>query len=242
MDEQADIRSIRLGAFSASQRFLLAEIDSLGSNGSRIIFRKLLYLSFLDSLARLIFPRKGNRDRVVELLRHFSDWKDGSRVSLPHLDKVTRLTPEPGFGSLRRFVSERLEAWRDLGVVSIEKDPELDEVRGRWSRQDGPVPLESLQHYSLFYAERNRIVHELHTKSLDLPIPMPEQPFYSRVSFPDAKIFETQSTWALFYPIEFYRKLAEETFSRVEAYLRENEIDVYAGGAFSYYWVDQLQD
>jgi hypothetical protein len=66
---------------------------------------------------------------------------------------------------------------------------------------------------------------------------MPEQPFYSRISFPDAKAFETQNAWALIYPVEFYRKLTEETFSRVERYMHENEVDLYPKD-FSYYWVD----
>ena len=59
----------------------LQEVSQIESRGEHVIhYKRVLYVTVLDALAKVVFPNLGNRQRMVNLLIHFSDWKECDRI------------------------------------------------------------------------------------------------------------------------------------------------------------------
>ncbi len=133
---------------------------------STSVFRKILYYAVLDGLSKTIASRrKGNRGRIVTLIRRFCRWSTSEKISLPHLVKLLEKVAEPEFRDLREYAFSLCEKWGEGEVMYLEKDPEFQDVKKRWPK-DIPKPFKGIQigylrHVNLFYNYRNYLMHEL---------------------------------------------------------------------------------
>lgn len=116
----------------------LTEIDRLKSDHSEL-YRKLLYVGILDTLAGAVMPRRKNRDRFTKLVERFCKWPDGDRVSLLHLLQLLRMNPDPVFESLRRWAHAKYNALpvHSGALMPIAHDPSFDDVRREWPEFPG---------------------------------------------------------------------------------------------------------
>lgn len=207
-------------------------------------YRKLLYVAVLDALARCVYPRRSNRERQVDFLTQFSEWKELHKVSLPHLAHLLARTPDPAFAKLRRYVKEQLAKWPHGLSGSPSQDPDVKEVRKHWpSDKEHRFPLEgvqleSLQHVHLFVTYRNSLVHEFRTPGHGYEFPS-EEPFYFGKLEGEVNQ-DSSAVHLLSYPVAFFERITTKCLDNLEKYLHENDIDPYLSYTFGDYWIDEL--
>lgn len=228
----------------------LAEIAQLKCAGiNKGLFQQILYVTYLDALSKVVFPRAGNRQRMTNLLLNFSEWKYCERISLPHLEKLLKISPEPSFEKLRLFVSDELEKWESGAKISLDQDPIKETILKLWPRdEENKNPLrnvnkefkvESLQHLNLFYSNRNRLIHELNDSGRGgIPEISGEEPYYS-VYIVGPHDFD-ESIWVLEYPVAFYYKISRNCLNNISSYLSRNQIDPLSFFSQGDYWIEEL--
>jgi hypothetical protein len=224
------------------------EIEKLHSPHGEL-FRKLLFVGVLDTLAGTVMPRRKNKERFIGFVQRFCRWPDGERVSLPHLIQLLRKNPDPAFGSLRKWA---LEKYNQLPVHSgslmlIAEDPMVDEVRREWpASADHKTPIEgvdlaALTHVNLLYTYRNALVHEL--RMLGYGIDFADKNtelYYHGMSTPGKDPELKLETVELVYPWRFLRNLCSMGIAETRKYLRENGLNPYDSFTFGTYWLKEL--
>lgn len=232
----------------------LQEISQLDSRGNHAVhYKRVLYVTVLDALTKIVFPNTGNRrQRMVNLLSAFSEWKEYDRISLPHLVKLLNLTPEPVFEPLRLHAIKQYNNWASGDVITLHRDPSYKEIKNLWPPDNEykfpikdinkEITLESLQHVHLFYTHRNSLVHEFRMLGLlsGDPTPSKDEPYYSALLHDVDEIGTEVITWELQYPLEFYRRIAEKCLTNLSEYLRRNQIDPVSFFTSNSYWISEL--
>lgn len=219
----------------------LKEIRKLECESSTALFRKILYSSLLDALSKTTaHPKKGNRERMVEFIRNFCDWPCSDKVSLPHLIRLLEKVPDPAFSNLRQYAYSLHDQWGEGEVITLDKDPALQDVKHHWPREI-PKPYEDiqitfLQHANLFYRYRNSLVHELREPGYGMESASHQDPFYHSETDEESK----RKTWELVYPLKFYDRLCEAAINNLRDYYLRDRIEPYSCYAFGTYWIEEL--
>jgi hypothetical protein len=157
--------SERIKGFDEYLAEKLKGVDEI-KNGDCLLYRKILYISFLDSLAGCIYPNAGNKHRFTSLIERFSHWEDRNRVCMLHLSRFCSLNSEPELEKIREKSFSVLKRWqKDAGGTSIikaSKNPEFDEVSNLWTKSKNesglPYQLNDFKLTSLLYRLRNSLV------------------------------------------------------------------------------------
>lgn len=212
------------------------------------LYRRLLYVSVLDTLAGSVLPKRSNRGRFTYFVQRFCRWPDGEKVSLPHLVQLLRKNPDPAFEKLREWALEKYKTLPVHGsqLMPIDHDPSYDEVKSRWPIQkEHLTPLEgvdlvSLQHYQLLYAYRNFLVHELRTPGYGMEFGDDEEPFYHRMSTIAHDDTVMPSSVELVYPWRFLHRLCDTAVEQLGQYFLANELNSYSSLVFGSYWIREL--
>lgn len=204
-------------------------------------FRKTLYVSLLDSLARTVsYPQQGNRDRFVSLIKNFADWREAERISVPHLAGLLSKLRSPEFCQLRAHALSELERWPQSTIVSLDRDLTFDDVKRKWPSQIAKplegLRLESVQHLHLFYAYRNSLVHDFREPGRGMEIRADGDPYYHSLECVD----DGDITWELVYPVGFYHQVCETVLKNLKPYYEKNRIDPYACFTFGTFWIEEL--
>ena len=171
-------------------------------------YQKMLFLSAVDALARVRWPNgKSNQKRFTTFVDEFANWSDGCRVSMPHLDKLLKITKDPRFSDLRTFVQQELKRWTSGKVLSLNVDPEIGEVEKLWpklesgddAKLDG-LSITSFTHIKLLYTCRNALVHEFRSPSADFSSAGPCYIHQTNI-LPEG--VKKGDVWILSYPVSF---------------------------------------
>lgn len=249
----AKIFDERIHSFTTYFEGHIQEISRLTSQGDHILhYQRVLYVTVLDALSKVVFPNSGNRQRMVNLLSRFSAWKEHDRISLPHLAKLLKLAPEPALEPLRLYVLNEHNKWISGEIIMLDRDPSYQDISKLWPRDNEykfpikginkDVTLESLQHVNLFYNHRNSLVHEF--KALGQLSGAPRfsrnEPYYSALLLDVDEAGEEIISWELQYPLEFYRQITERCLSNISNYLYRNQIDPIRFFASGSYWISEL--
>ncbi len=108
----------------------IAEIKAVSFGPATKLFKKILYVGILDALSKTVsYPKQGNRDRFVSLIRHFGKWKHGEKVSLPHLARLLQKVHNPEFTKIRAYAYEQFDKWPRDTLVDLDADLYFDEVK-----------------------------------------------------------------------------------------------------------------
>lgn len=226
----------------------LEEIKALETEHADL-YRKLLYVSILDSLAGSVMPKRPNRDRFICFLQRFCKWPDGNRVSLPHLVQLLRKNPDPAFQNLREWALMKFKALPVHGsaLMPISHDPSCDEVKREWpASKEHRTPLEgidveSLQHFELLYVYRNMLVHELRTPGYGIEFGEDDKdPFYHQMSTVGENDVLVESSVELVYPWRFLHRLCDTALDELRKYFVANELNPYDSFVFGTYWIREL--
>ncbi|GBD98175.1 hypothetical protein BMS3Abin07_00183 [bacterium BMS3Abin07] len=242
-DFTADIQ--RFSHYFAEEINRVTKLTIEGEHHPAMMYKKLIFAAIFDSLSKCIFPKKGNKDRIISFLIDFSEWEDHDRISLPHLYQLLTKNPEPAFSKLRSFTVEKLSNWIDGEIINLSSDPKISEVIGYWPNEKdykkplGGVSIEYLQHSHLFYSYRNAIVHEFRHPGHGMEIKQDKNPFYigfSHLNDPD----DQKNTLELVYPYGFFEKIVRTSFENMKNYLIKENINPYFSYTFGSYWIEEL--
>ncbi len=213
-------------------------------------WKKTVIVSILDSLSVVAFPYSGvgHRERVVCLIESFSSWKNSRRLSVPHLHQFITKVSDTRFDSAREEVDRILGKFGPGEFVPLDNDPKVEDFVCVWPI--GPkdkVPnfklgLNSFTHASLFYYQRNNLVHEFRESGYGSEhVSGESEPFYQ----PKENISNSgclSVSFELVYPLSFYFSLVESVIDRLEEYLIEGQINPYSCYSFGSSWIKELNN
>jgi len=247
-----DVLKDRIERFIQHFRTELDQIAAITGKSGRT-FRKLLYLSVLDALSICISePSDTNGKRFAAFVSDFSDWPDGERVSLTHLVELLDRDSNPAFDKVREKAREMLSHWMPMRSreVFINKDPLPSSFGADWPRENGQprkienVRLEQLTHYSLLWAHRNYLAHELRNPGYGVDSGHLDSPFYHEletISYGDGGKQSTLTT-ELVYPDVFLLRLCRDALTNLCRHLIQSKLDPYEGKGYKFgsYWIREL--
>lgn len=227
----------------------IRELQALPAGPYMPQFRKSIYMSILDALARAAYPGKPNRWRFLSVVGSSSAWADQNRVSLPHLARLLTRLPDPEFSRLRAFVHAELATWVPGNIVKLNSDPPMDAVLGLWPsagvyRQlNKAVSARSLQHVSLLYQYRNSLIHESRPPGHSHePFGGTPEPHYI-YQMADPRLHPKRTNmWLLHYPVAFFEQLVRTSIEHLKTYLIENNINPHDLQVEGDYWLDSLNE
>lgn len=208
-------------------------------------YQKMLFLSAMDALARARWPKEpSNKKRFTDFVSEFSDWSEGQRISLPHLNELLKNTTISEFAELKEFARLKMNAWKAGNIYSLDDDPAFEDLIKLWPiAEDGKaerilgLALDSLTHIKLLYVCRNILVHEFRSPTADLTSTGPCYVNELVISYPGGP---KREVWTLSYPVSFIKKLAADCLDKLGTYFRINQTNPYDSFVFGDYWLDEL--
>ena len=236
----------RINDFAKYMFNKLSEIDSLSSDSS-FLFKRILYVSFLDSISACIFPNSKNRSRFIGLIDRFSHWEDRDRVCIVHLSEFCTINSDPELEKIRRFVLNKLKSWQEnndpSGTIEVSENPKYDEVSNLWIRgkeSNLSYQLSDFKMVNLLYQQRNSLVHQFQVKGRELGPLLPEVPFYAIYSDLNSDNKLVPSSIELIYPIEFLSSLCKSILENTVQYFRRGNLDPFATFYAGKFWLNDL--
>ena len=229
------------------EEFLKDKLEAINEVAGResILFKKILYVSFIDSLAACVYPGRSNKERFLSLVEQFSRWDDRDRVSLPHLGKFVSLTPDPTLEKMRAYVMLELKPWPQKRgkCIPISEDPKYDQLKGfDWDKKilgvDESISLSDFKHTALLYQLRNSLVHQFQPRFSEWQ--PPSSPYYERVSGMDESHKINPIKIELVYPTEFLKTLSSTIFSHVIQYFKDGNINPFPHYYAGDNWINAL--
>ena len=212
------------------------------------IHKKILYVSMIDTIAGLIYPTRGNRDRFVQTLIKFASWDEAEYVSIPHLVRTLQLNPDPEYNQLRKYVFNEFRNWKQGSLVPIDTDVPANKVGTHWPKGKqlneavNDVMLESLRHAHLLYKYRNALVHSFRPLGSDFEMPEDENPYYMAITTIGSKSDDNDIYWDLIYPEVFFKKLVNNIFDNAEIHILNNKINPAEILKVGRYWLPSLNN
>lgn len=226
----------------------LSSIDSVHSNNDNVLFKKLLYVSFLDSISSCVYPKRQNRDRFITMLSRFSQWRDRDRISLPHLARFVQLSSDPLLEDARQYVNPIIEGWQHRNrKILISEDPLMDDKLKsiNWKKNADYgilLSLDDFKHSNLLYQLRNALVHQFQSTGNEMKNSMIEieEPFYQVVHTFDENHSFKPLRFELVYPVNFLKNLVNTTLNNVIEYLKKGNINPFPHYYAGNYWITKL--
>lgn len=218
------------------------EIDEIsrlvvtGGNGdepsaaSGPLYRKVLYVTMLDTLAGIRFNKKSypelakqNRARFSRFVLEHCSWPEAELTSLPFLyEKLKKYKMESR--ALGQFASAKLSRFstNDGGSVDATKmDESSATLMQHAASEKEEAAISEYEHINLLYRYRNRLVHES------------REPGYAMEAFADRAApyyhgYLERTDWYLGYPLAMFKRLAQNGLGGFRAYLEANALDPYS--------------
>ena len=218
----------------------LRSIDAI-SDAALNIHRKILYVSFIDSLSALVCPAvRQNRERFIEFVIRFGSWPNAERVNSPLLVRNLALDSDPAFDSVRKLVSENLHRWGHGDVITLDRDLDAGVIATYWlrgQRFEQPVegtPWHRLKHVELLYKYRNALVHNFKPLGPDAEEGDNPEPYYLYTTqFSSSN--HSPGYWELIYPTSFLQAIANTIFDATKLHICSTELDpfeILGGGRY----------
>jgi len=202
-----------------------SQLDRIESVEDRT-FRKLLYATAMDPLARAAFGKIGNRTGIVRLIEQLTSWSAKRLVSLPQLALLLKEAKRSRY-RLCREVSARLRHWPPGHLVSVSNSPVVDELLPFASPEEHKLLMQCI-YPQLFYTYRNNLVHEF------------REPGYGFEAAHDGdNAFYTSmidAPWQLVFPVGFFATTCRDAMNHLRIYLTNNKINPYANFQFGSLW------
>lgn len=204
--------------------------DREPSAASGSLYRKVLYVTMLDTLAGIRFHKKSypelsrqNRLRFTRFVVEHCSWPEAELVSLPFLSeklKEQRLDKL----ALGQYVSSMVAQYsaRDGGTLAASQiDEPASALLGHAINEKEEAAIWEYQHIELLYRYRNRLVHES------------RQPGYAMEVFAESAApyyhgYLGESGWYLGYPLAMFEQLLRNALTGFRSYLVANAIDPYS--------------
>jgi hypothetical protein len=227
----------------------LNNIDKLSSDDSKL-FKKILYVSFIDSLSACIYPDRRNKERFISTIERFSDWEHKNNYCLLHIAKFTSASSDPCLEKIRLFSQQEIDNWltktNGMGIITFNHVPLASEIKSNWcepTKDSGlTYKLCDFKHSHLLYKLRNSLVHQFQSKGTELGVYLPEVPFYQVVNGLDENGKQFPKSIELVYPTTFIKKLCHEILKKVNEYLINGNINPFPHYYSGDYWLEGLNN
>lgn len=213
------------------------------------LFKQVLYVTFLDSLAASVYPKRGNRERFIALLEQFCCWEYANRYCILHLAKFTSLTSDPEYQSIRKYTHDLVKSWPDkvngVGVIRVETLPSSTEVESHWNSSkasgDKGVNLDDFKYSNLMYQLRNSLVHQLQRKGSEVGGGVTNEPYYQLYKTYEEPSLELKpSVFELVFPTPMLYALCKTALKNVCKYFRNGNINPFPHYYSGDYWLRNL--
>lgn len=250
-DEVKEVLEERIRTFMDAFGEHLKIISTIQVSRNARRYKKILYVTALEAIAKVRYPNKGSRDRFIKLVHNCGDWNDAGRISLPHLVAALERTSDGRFEPLRRFSYSKLHDWGSGGPVYLDNDPDLPEIQRLWPKdnkgmllanQDVRLELSQLRHVEMLYAYRNYLVHESRQPTAGFEEEDDIAPFYESVNTHPTVFGNEVSEWHLVYPAGFLKQLCSCCLSSLEEYLKCKKKDPYLSFKDGWYLVEHFNN
>ena len=183
-----------------------------------IIYRKLVYVAALDSIARAAFGDVGNKRRNIRLIDELTKWVDRDRVSLPQLCLALERNDQLS-SKLWVDATERLKRWGSGEVVHLNRSPLLAELAALAQKTEEKM-LKECRYAELYYRYRNALVHEFREPGYGIERSTDRnEPYYH-------SMLDKQRQ--LVFPIGFFARIYDEALAGLKAYLIRCDINPYS--------------
>lgn len=197
-----------------------------------LAYRKILYATALDPLARAAFgTASSHRSRILRLLSDVTHWEHGRKVSLPQLCIALK---EDGLASSDLYLAarEKLQRWPKGHVLRLDQSPNLDELVSDAQDERAGKVLAACQYQELFYTYRNNLVHEFREPGYGMEMSDDgSSPYYHSMS-----LEKRGMSWELVFPVGFFSWVYSESVEGLLEYLAKEGIDPYSNFEFGTRW------
>jgi hypothetical protein len=197
-----------------------------------LLYRKVLYATALDPIARAAFGNMdAHRDRVSRVLSDLMSWTHADRISLPQLCMTLSehgLESEP----LYAIAHDQLSHWPSGHILGLDRSPKLCELTHLATDKRLSEILTSCQYVSLFYTYRNNLVHEFREPGYGVEMSSDDsQPYYHSMSHSDGN-----DSWQLVFPVGFFSEIYLGALNSLRAHLMKADVDPYDRFNFGSRW------
>jgi hypothetical protein len=180
-------------------------------------YRKLLYATALDPLARAAFGNIGHRQRIVRLIDELTSWSAKSLISLPQLELNLR-EAKRGRYRLYREVKRRLSQWPPGHIIHTAGSPD-PVVLATFATPQEHKMLTNCRYPELFYTYRNNLIHEFREPGYGIEMSTDkDQPYYTSM---------INGRWELVFPVSFFSVVYKQAVAGLRTYLLHHRIDPY---------------
>ena len=214
-------------------------------------YKKIIYATVLEGIAKARYPNKRPRDRFIKLVHNCGNWAEAERISLPHLVAALERTADARFETLRQFAYGELRDWGSGGPIYLDGDPALSKIQHLWPKDEKGalittdavlLELQTFRHIDMLYAYRNYLIHESRQPTAGFEEEDDVDPFYESVNMHPTIFGNKVSEWHLVYPAGFLEQLCNYCLSSLEEYLGANKKDPYLSFKDGWYLVEHLND
>lgn len=196
------------------------------------LYRKILIVVMLDTLARAWDPSGGNKERFIRLVNEHADWPDSQRVSLPQLLLVLQAIPTRPDSELVREVQRRLSGWQYGRIYRLDMDALASALEPLAGSDDERRLITNSRHADLLYTYRNHLVHEFREPGYAMEISDNDStPYYHGMTTEQG-----HDSWELVYPIGFFLRIGSCCLANLKRHLEENDLDPYSSYEFGSIW------
>ena len=213
----------------------LESIEKLSSKNNEILFKKMLYISFLESLAKASYPKiKHTKKRFTTFLFNFTSWKECNNYSIIHIANKSFTTNTLTF--YKEEINKLLEISLYRSSVFIDDIALLPNKYIDIEIKKNKVLLDSCTYGSLLYKARNSLVHQFQISiERDGEIGWgtdKELPYFQvtgNVEFNDKRkeLEEVSRFIEIVFPNIFLKKLALEGLVNFIQYCKENKFNPF---------------
>lgn len=198
------------------------------------LYQNVLLVTLIDTWARAKYPKvQSDKQRFIDFITEYSDWKDCNRVSLSQLSYLLKEHRETSDGRLIKEVSVRLGKWQSGIIYRLDVDPCMPEINSFSTTDKEKKLVACSRHSDLLYTYRNHMVHEFRNPGYGMEMSNDgTSPYYHGMFDPSS----SQSTWELVYPAKFLRNTAEHLLDNLKQYLQSKDIDPYSSYEFGSIW------
>ncbi len=199
----------------------------------RLLYQRTLLVTLLDAMAGMRFSKKyypdihdKNRERFIRFVKNYSDWDNGSLISVPFL--YYRLCKNKNNnGKLIQYLKTKISQFNEEeggAVPSIKMDELPEKLLLLTNIELQEKEIYECQHYSILYRYRNYLIHEARVPGCSIDFYKEQEAHYHS--------YLNDPRWFLVYPLALLKKLCIKSVGNIKQYLRDNAIDPYSDDIF----------
>jgi len=235
MDREQEKRLKEFKEFFSDKLKSIEDISCENKSDS-FLFKKIIYFSFLESLAKAAYPNDSVKRRFIKFLDKFTNWNKNNDYCVIHMATEKKFTKET-LNFCEQEVDKVFHDYEGIGSFNIVKLNSLPEkyIQKEKSKENGDL-LNSFTYATILYKSRNRLVHQFQS-SVESGMKFEtmyhdESPFfqlYTELGYDEEKdiIKGKSKSIEIIFPNSFLKKLATEGLEKFIVHCEENNFNPF---------------